>query len=280
MGILDELKQQAHSLRAAEADEAARLAEQEAYYAEVLRPAMLNVLAYLDELVKHINYVQPERPLSYPLAPDRETQVALAQGQFKLLIDSSDSPRQIDVRVSAKLSQPALYVIGDLASIRHYSEHLDSYGLAYHRQDSLNSAHKVDKATFTLEGPLHHAVRIQADAEQQCIEILLRNFGRPGVQRHRFTPDKLNDALLDRLGRLLLHDIDSLPVPNDVSEETRQQLRQTLAKKKQQEAESSPEAPELEAAKVRDRLKQSWAKKMQEAKALYRKKQSQDDHRQ
>ena len=277
MGILDELKQQASSLRAAEADEAARLAEQEAYYRQVLRPAMLKVLSYLDELVKHINYVQPERPLSYPLAPDRETSVALEQGQYKLLIDSSDSPRQIDIRVSAKLTQPALYVIGDLASIRHYTEYLDSYGLAYHRQDALNNAHKIDKATFTLEGPLQHAVRVQADAGQHCIEILLRNFGRPGVQRHRFQPDKLNDALLDRLGRVLLHDIDSLPVPNKVSEETRQQLRQTLAAKKQQEAEPPPEELEREAAKVRDRLRQSWARKMQDAKAFYRKKHSHDE---
>lgn len=277
MGLLDDLKQQADSLRTAEADEAARLAEQEAYYQAVLRPAMLRALTYLDELVKHINYVQPERTLYYPLGPDRQKTIALEQGQYKLLIDSSDTPRQIDIRVAAKLTQAALYVIPDLASIRYYAEHLDAYGLPYHRQDTLTNAHKVEKATFTLEGPLQHAVRIQADAEQQCILILLRNFGRAGVQRHRFYPDKLDDTLLDRLGRVLLHDIDSLPVPTEVSDETREQLRRQLKAAKQQENAPQHEQHELETAKVRDRLKKSWAKKMQNARAFYHKKSSQEE---
>jgi len=271
MGILDELKQQADSLRTAEADEAARVAEQEAYYHAVLRPLMLKTLTYLDELVKHINYVQPQRALHYPLAPDRQTTLELTQSQYKLLIDSSESLRQVDIRVAAKLTQPAIYVLQDLGSIRHYTEHLDAYALAYHRQDSLNSAHKVDKATFTLEGPLQHAVRIQADAEQQHIEILLRNFGRAGIQRHRFHPDKLDDTLLDRLGRVLLHDVDNLPVPTEISEETRQQLRQRLEMAKQKETDSSHEQHQRETAKVRDRLKKSLAKKMKDAKAFYNK---------
>ncbi|BFM19174.1 hypothetical protein [Gilvimarinus japonicus] len=276
MGILDDLKQQADGLRAAEADKAAQLAQQEAYYQATLRPAMLKVLSYLDELVKHINYVQPQRTLYYPLAPDRDTTVALSQGPYKLLIDSSDTPRQVDIRVAAKLTQPTLYVLDNLAAIQHYAEHLDAYALPYHRQDALNNLHRVDKATFTLEGPLQHAIRIQADTEQQCIEILLRNFGRAGVKRHRFTPNKIDEALLDRLGRVLLHDIESLPVPTEVSEETRQQLRQKLATTRQQENNTEHEQHEREAAKVRDRLKQSWATKMQNAKAFYQKKLEQD----
>lgn len=267
MGILDDLKQQANNLRTAEADEAARLAEQEAYYQAVLRPAMLKALAYLDELIKHINYVQPERTLYYPLAPDRQKTIELNQGHYKLLIDSSDAPRQIDIRVAAKLAQPALYVISDFTSIRHYAEHLDAYGLSYHRQDAIDNAHKVERATFTLEGPLQHAVRIQANTEQQCILILLRNFGRAGVQTHRFNPDKINDALLDRLGRVLLHDIDSLPVPVTLSDEAREQLRQQLNVTKQPDDTQQ----ELEADKVRERLKKSWTKKMQNAKAFYKK---------
>jgi hypothetical protein len=262
MGVLDELKQQAEGMRAAEAEEAARLAQQEAYYQASLRPVMLTLLSYLDELIKHINYVQPERTLHCPLSPDRETPVTLKQGQYKLLIDSSDTPRQVDIRVAAKLEQPAVYVLENLAAVQQYTEHLEAYGFAYHRQDALNSVHKVDKATFTLEGPLPHGVRVKADAERQNIEILLRNFGRAGVQRHTFSPDKVNDALLDRLGRMLLHDIDTLPVPCAISPEARQQLRDRL---KVQQQETSQQQHEQETANIRERLKRSWLNKMQSA---------------
>jgi|GEM_PF-3467846 len=273
MGILDQLKQQAESLRAAETDKAARLARQEDYYQASLRPAMLKILSYLDELVKHINYVQPERVLHYPLAPDRKTTIELAQGQYKLLIDSSDAPRQVDVRVTAKLTHTPIYTIPGLSAVRYYAEYLDAYGLPYHRQDALNGAYKVEKASFTLEGPLQHGVRIQTNAEQQCVEILLRNFGRAGVQRHRFEPSKIDDALLDRLGRVLLHDTDSLPAPKAIPEQTRQRWRATLDAAEQQAQEQDQH--DLETAKIRDRLKKSWSQKMQNAKTLYYKKMEQ-----
>lgn len=262
MGVLDDLKQQARGKRAAEDEHAAHLARQEAFYQSSLRPVMLKLLSYLDELIKHINYVQPERPLHYPLAPDRISVIALAQGPYKLLIDSSQSPRQVDISAAAKLVSPPVYVLANLAAVQQYAEYLESYGLAYHRQDALNSLHNVEKATFTLEGPLQHGVRIQADAEQQKIVVLLRNFGRAGVQKHTFSPEKVNDALFDRLGRLLLHEVDTLPVPSVLSPQVRQQLRDELSAQRQPTPES---LHEQETANIRERLKRSWLNKMQSA---------------
>ncbi len=279
MGILNELKQQADELRSAEAEQAARLKQQEAYYHSQLRPAMGRALTYLDELIKHINLVQPERTVEYPLAPNRQQLISLRQSLYRLVIDSSDTPRQVDIRVTANFDPQPVFELSSPKSIVHYAEHLDKYGLRYHRQDMLNNQHQVERCSFTLEGPLQLAVRLQTDAENQCIHITLKNFGQAGIKRHQFRPEKIDDALLDRLGRLLLHDVDSLTVPQQMPDEVRERIRKQLATEKQREAdelaqaeaEAQREREAAEAAKFNNRLKNSLTKKAQKFRALYRK---------
>ncbi|UTF59580.1 hypothetical protein [Gilvimarinus sp. DA14] len=237
MGILDELKQQAASMRAAEAEEAQRKAAQQAFYEQSLQPVMLQVLSYLDELVKQINYVQPERHIAYPLAPDRQSKIELVQSAYKLVIDSSANPRQLDVRLSAKLTESVEYDIRDRAAIDSYCTYLNSYNFKYHRRDQLNSRHRLQSALFTLEGPLQLAMRVQADSEQQCIVVLLKNFSAPGVQRYRYQPGQVDDALLDRMGRLILHEVDTLNAPVEVPTEVREKLRQQLLQKQREETQ-------------------------------------------
>lgn len=228
MGILDDLKQQADSLRAKEAEEASRKAEQEAHYHGVLKPVMLRVLSYLDEVIKHINYVQPEARIAFPLKPDRTTALELTQSTYKLVIDSSGSPRQLDVRVAAHLDSQPTFELRDYTSIQGYTEYLNRYNFKHHRRDQLNANHRVQGASFTLEGPLILAARIQVDADCQRIEILLKNFMGPGVKRFCYKPDDITEGLLDRLGRLLLHEVNTLAEPVKMPEELLHQLRSRL----------------------------------------------------
>lgn len=245
MGILDELKQQAETLRTAEAQEAERRAAEQQYYQQTLRPVMLQVLEYLDELIKQINYVQPERTIAYPLAPDRTTPLALNQSAYKLVIDSSATPRQLDVRVAAQLVEPAEYELRDRAAIEAYVNHLQSYGFKYHRRDQLNNNHHLQSARFTLEGPLRLAMRVEAEPQNKAIAVLLKNFARPGVQSYSYRAEQINDDVLDRMGRLILHEVDSLNPPVAVPEQTREQLRRQLAQA-QTEQSDTDESPQIE----------------------------------
>ncbi|MDO6748299.1 hypothetical protein [Gilvimarinus sp. 1_MG-2023] len=223
MSILDKLKQQAEAMRANEAQEAKRQAAQQVYYEQSLKPVMLQVLTYLDELVKNINYVQPERIITYPLTPDRSTGVELNQTAYKLVIDSSANPRQLDVRVSAELR--------DKAAIESYTRYLARYNFKYHRRDQLNRNHRLQSALFSLEGPLQLAMRVQASPETEAIEVLLKNFTRPGVQRYNYRCDQINDELLDRMGQLILHEVEALTPPVEIPAEVREQWRRQLVDK-------------------------------------------------
>ncbi len=279
MGLLEDLKKQADDMRSAEAKETARQAEQEAYYQVELRPAMQRALTYLDELIKHINFVQPERVVHYPFTPDKQELLPLKQSTYKLVIDSSASPRQVNIRVAAEFSEQPVFHISERKAVLFYAEYLDKYGLQYHRQDAIDRQHQMESATFTLEGPLQLAVRLQVDAEQQCIVVFLKNFGKPGVQRHQYRPEQINDELLDRLGRLLLHDVDSLVIPTELSDEVRQRIRDQLIEDKrreqalqqQVEADALREQEAVEAAKLNNRLKQTLRDKTQLFKKLYAK---------
>ncbi|MCP8899443.1 hypothetical protein [Gilvimarinus xylanilyticus] len=244
MGILDELKQQAETLRTAEAQEAERRAAELEYYEQNLRPVMLQVLEYLDELIKQINYVQPERTIAYPLTPDRTTPIELNQSAYKLVIDSSANPRQLDVRVAAQLIDPAEYELSDRAAIDAYVNYLQSYGFKYHRRDQLNHNHRLQSARFTLEGPLQLAMRIQVEPENKAIAVLLKNFARPGVQSYSYRASQINDDVLDRMGRLILHEVDSLNPPVEVPEETREKLRRQLAKAQTVDRDLEENAPQ------------------------------------
>ncbi len=197
---------------------------------------------YLDELIRTVNYVSPEKTVHYPLVPNRDQTLALTQQGYWLTVDSSESPRQLDIRFQAALPAPATFPIKGKNRVQEYADRLDRYGFNYHLQDSRYKLDESEKATFILEGPLHISVTLFADIEQQNIRITLRNLPEAGLQRHRFATEQLDTDLLDRLGRVILREEKYLVDPANVPEETLTALRQRIEEEKRIARENDPRA--------------------------------------
>lgn len=246
MALLDDLKKQAKELHATREQEAALQAEREAFYRERMRPAIRAAMDYLDELIRTVNYVSPEKTVHYPLVPNPDQTLALTQQGYWLTVDSSENPRQLDIRFQAALPAPASFQVKGRNQVQAYADRLDRYGFNYHLQDSRYNLDESERATFILEGPLHIAVTLFADIEQQNIRITLRNLPDAGLQRHRFATEQLDTDLLDRLGRVILREEKYLVDPASVPEETLAALRQKIedekriAREKDARAEAEP----------------------------------------
>jgi hypothetical protein len=110
MGLLDDLRTKAQDRREQEEADAALAAQREQFYREEIEPRMTQAYQFFMELVDHLNYVKPETRVNYPLLPDG-VPVALRQGEYTIVIDSSKALKRIDINFQCALEKPLEFEI-------------------------------------------------------------------------------------------------------------------------------------------------------------------------
>lgn len=264
MGILDELDIKVEAIRAEQVRRESELAAQQKYYLEALRPLMLQALQYLSDIVDKLNVVSPEIKPSYPLNPLSNESITFHQADYQIESDSRTSPHQIDIICNCTLEEQQEIYVPTRDGASRYTELLNSYNFYHHRKDSLDGRFEIRGATFFLEGPMHVRIRILANAEDRCIQIILRNLEEKPIKHYSFSPDRFSPELLERLARLLVREERTL-VEVAVSQEYRDQLRRQLDQEKRQKeedlaraiAEREIERMEEEKAKFKNRAKKA-----------------------
>lgn len=118
---------------------------------------------------------------------------------------------------------------------------LDSYKFTHHCKNQLDQRHTVTSATFILEGPMKVHIRILAHPADRCVYIALQNIEELPFQRYKFSPEKVDAGLLDRLARVLVRKESKL-VEVKISDDVRDELRRKLALEKRREGEDLAQA--------------------------------------
>jgi len=235
MNLLDELKEEVRKIRARESRQNAELEAQSEYYTAHLRPAMLRAHEYFAAIVENLNIVEPEIHVRYPLNPLLEHGVSLKQSQYKFRADNRETPRQIDIFCRCSLEKPQEFYLSSPKQVQALVELLDDYDFSYHRKNRLDRHHDIRGATFILEGPLTAHVRITANPADKSIRMVLRNIEHQSVKRYSFAPEAIDDALLERLARVLLRRIPML-VERTVPTALRARLQDQIAYDRQEAA--------------------------------------------
>ncbi len=106
MGLLDDLQNEARQIKVREAQQEVELAAQDAFYNAHLRPAMLRAYEYYAALIENLNIVAPDIQASYPLNPLIDSGIPLRQANYKIKLDSTETPRQIDIFCQYALAAP------------------------------------------------------------------------------------------------------------------------------------------------------------------------------
>ena len=250
MGLLDELQSEADRIRDREVSRGRELEDREAYYQQQLRPVMQLAREYCHRLVENLAIVQPDLRPSYPLnplAPLGSGGIELRQVDYQFHYDDGRNPRQLDIHCQCTLEQAVEFHVPTVDAAQRYGELLDKRRFPFQRRDHRDNRHNVRSTTFILEGPMPVHIRLLAQAADRCVQVLLLNLEEQPLKRYQFAPQQLDNALLERLARVLVRRETQL-VQTEVSEDFRAQLQARIASERQRnEVELARAYDELEA---------------------------------
>jgi hypothetical protein len=271
MSLLEELQSEVRRIRAQEIQQDAELAAQQEFYEIQLRPVMLRAYEYFAQIVENLNIVAPDIRASYPLNPLLQHGVSLNQSQYKFRADHKDNPHQIDIFCKCVLEKPHEFYLSSPKAIQRQVELLDNYNFPYHRKNRLDRHHNIQGAIIILEGPMMVHIRIAASPADRSVHIGLRNVEMQPVKRHKFSPDAVDDELLERIAKVLIRK-EPVLVERSVDTRFRDQLRDQIARDKyeteqdiaQVYSEREAEKTALKNARLIYRAQRSVAERMRE----------------
>ena len=257
MGILDDLKNQSDIQKSGEASEAQRQAELLKYYQENLHPKMLQIYAFLNEFIEHLNYIKTETDVNYPVKSDGSMQL-FKQSDYKVTIDSATEIKEINLRFYCKLEEPVVIELENSERIQRFADVLHSYRIDFDRTDNKDSNYELISAKFKVNGPVPVNVILHGDIETSSIHLLLNNFEKPGASKHTYKERHITDEFIDGLGKFILRQ-NPLFLKLDIEDGHKEQIRQNIQadlKQRQHEMEEADRLLKLEEEKNKE--KKSW----------------------
>ena len=204
MSLLENLQSQVKKITEEESKKSGNFLEQEAFYENHLKHVMVRVHNYFEKIVENLNIVAPDIYPSYPLNPMERKGVTLEQADYAYSYDNGRHPRQIDILTICNLKRPIEFYVPTADAVLNHSNLLESYQFPHHRKIKLDKLYNICGATFILEGPMKAQIRISANSSEKCIDVFLWNIEKKPFRKYRFSPEKVDDQLLQRLARMLI----------------------------------------------------------------------------
>ena len=252
MGFLDELKGQAASKRQQELEHQQKLERQQAFYQKEIHPRMQEIYRYLNEMTDHLNYINEETVVSYPVKPEKVTH-PFYQRHYKVTIDSARTIQKITLKFSCELDEPVKYEVMGKEPVQKMKEWLNDYKIKYTARDYKDDSYELVSSKFTIEGPINVSVYFSGDMENGCVHLYLSNFESPGVRKHVLQPYHINQEFLDKFARFLLRKDDKF-MNLDITDTHKQTIREKVEEerlKREQELLEAERQAEEEANKKR-----------------------------
>lgn len=257
MGILDDLKNQADNKKASEEQERQRQADLFKYYQKNIHPKMLQLYAFLNEFIEHLNYINKTTKISYPIGPGGRL-LEFEQSDYKVTIDSTKEIKDLNLRFRCKLKEPLIFELENNDRIQQYTELLHSYRIEFDRFDKKDNNYDLISAKFKVVGPIAVNIILRADIATSSINLFLNNFEKPGSVKHTLKERHITEEFIDGLGKFILREnINFLKL--DIADEHKEKIRQNIQadlKQRQQDLDEIEGLQKLEEEKEAE--KKSW----------------------
>ena len=244
MGFLDELKNQAADRKQKEQLEQQRQQQLQQTYQQDIHPRMVEVYSYLNEMVKHLNYLDSDTTAHYPIAPDQGLR-SFRQAGYKVTIDSSSNIKNITLKFNCHLDSKLEFEVEGKERIDTYNDWLNEYNLKFHRKDFKDENYELLSSRFSLEGPINVAVHFVGDVENSGVSLFLRNMEKPGLSKYVLKARHLSRDFMDELARYLLREDEkflNLDISDTEKQTIREKLQQEKAKREQELLEAELQA--------------------------------------
>jgi len=247
MNLREQLRQLAETVEERRADDELAAAEHERAYREEILPALRRVAEYFGAVVGDLETLEHSIMTEFPLGPANSPGVAFRQSGYRLYIDDSRNTREVAVTCNCELSSPLTRRIGVQKDADDFERRLRGMGLSYHRLREHNLSHgQSESSRFSVQGEMHSGFRMRIAPDCKRITLEMRNLEDRPTVTHVVDPQRLDEALLDTLGRLLLRERRFL-FKGEMSAEDRERLSAEV-KRLQLERESELAAATREPA--------------------------------
>lgn len=236
MGILDDLKQEANKAREKQQTEAERRAELEAYYDARIKPTMLSLLGYLNEMIEQLEVIGMQIPVSYELPAVGQVH-DLKQTGYRVNIDSGERPKKLGLLFHCEAPKEQTYDVMPQPKADEFRTFLETNRALYMEAPIRDHRNKPVGASF--RGKVRICVRLlfQADIGRQRLEFISSNFEGLKTARFSFDFNTVDEKWMDQLGHYILRK-DTRLGRFDLSESYRRQLQeQVLAEQAKRHAE-------------------------------------------
>ena len=201
--LLDELRRQSEALRAQQA--AARKPVEKAQHEIDAR--LWRAFRWLDEVMGHLEVIRPTVKHQFRLADLLVFDRPQFDGGFVSFRRRGLAAQDgLDfVEMYYRLACPRPFVIrvhpGAASGI---DERLRASALQFHYQTEQDERGIVRYGVFEVQPAITAAVRFQPDYRRQAIDVTLRNVDRFESVQLEFPPDRIDEAALEELVKLLL----------------------------------------------------------------------------
>jgi hypothetical protein len=203
MGLLDDIKKEADSLRNQEAERSQALKANAAAVDRALR----KTFQYMFELFKQLNVVKPACPSSYDLHTVGKID-GLSQGEFRIEFRTSQRDNKEhyeNVTITFKRSKPdVLTVKREAETIERFRDLLWQNNMRFTSEVFRNERRVVTSEVFKINCEILCGAEVVGDYDNGVIRFKLKNVEEFGPTMYTLEPDNVNDQSLEDLARLFI----------------------------------------------------------------------------
>ncbi len=235
MGLLDELKNEAENLKAADdTGQEAAPAESQAdteRMRRMLAAKMTALYKYFNEFNEHLSAVSPDVSGDY-LLEGLGTLSNLRQGDYKLATENPKSIEKFTFHWACSRQGRQEFKIANPIIAEKQRENLWNANLRFNKRDLQDGA----GAVFVVDDYVPVTIEFAIDPVNTVIRLKLKNLGALGTVTHSFPQDKINAELMDELAKCVLrrpNRFDEL-TGEKMSDTLRQRIRENVEKEREQ----------------------------------------------
>lgn len=228
MGLLDDLEKEAERQREEDARQAVAREHKEQIWQDQLLPAMHKLEAYIRRLVDNLAFLKKRTTVSFP-AHGYGDVVATIDPPFVLRNEAAKNSYEIILEMVAQVAADdcPVVVADSMAKVRTLSAVMRQHGLGGMSDTKKNANGDVVGARFQARGKIAMQLSIRAEMATGMAKFSFTNMEGFGQSSRNFTPEQLDDALFDELGRFLTREQDRF-AQESVADDVRKQWQMKL----------------------------------------------------
>lgn len=232
MGLLDDLKSEAERARQSDADRRSAEARQQAFYEEHLRPALLAVYRYLQDLLEQLSCLNREVTAEFMIPGHRP--VAATQIERKLTIDSLENLAHLTLGITFGIEELKFQVM-PLDKARTTREFFETHKMPFSDWPIRDHSNVIVGLNFLLNQlKINGRIDLRADKPNGRLKMSTFNVRGFNSQTDFLPASRIDDAWLDKLGRFVIGQIED-PNRTEVTDAYRTALRAKIDREKRDE---------------------------------------------